>query len=62
VEICSITLADLDLEARGFGCKVFLAGMALRLSEASTVQVDTRSRSATTSIPWTFATQAAKGK
>lgn len=62
VEICSITLADLDLEARGFRCKVFLAGMALRLSGASTVQVDARSRSATTSIPWTFATQAAKGK
>jgi hypothetical protein len=45
----SITRPDLDLEAGGFGCEVFLAGMPLRLkSEAPTVQADARSRSATT--------------
>jgi hypothetical protein len=49
VEVRSITRADLDLEAGRFGCEVFLAGMPLRLkSEAPTVQVDARSRSATT--------------
>jgi hypothetical protein len=49
VGVRSITPADLDLEAGRFGCEVFLAGMPLRLkSEAPTVQVDARSRSATT--------------
>jgi hypothetical protein len=32
VEVRSITRADLNLEAGRFGCKVFLAGMALRLN------------------------------
>jgi hypothetical protein len=49
VEFRTITRADLDLEAGRFGYELSLAGMPLRFkSEASTVQGDAPSRSATT--------------